>query len=131
MLQSPEIPERLPASVTWNCSVSHWPLFQRHFRCNLRQECASGEDEVQCPYSPCSHGGVNLQSHCYFIVASEKGYVWTEAQQECRKAGGSLASLASVREWNDVMSLLHFDTTRHETRMAVGLASTAPDLPFM
>ena len=50
----------------WNCSVPHWPRFKRHFRCNMRLECANEEDEAECPYSFCDHGLVRTYRHCYF-----------------------------------------------------------------
>ena len=129
VLQSSEIPKRLPSTITWNCSVPHWPRFQRHFHCNLRQECASGEDEVQCPYYPCSHGGVSFQGHCYFFTNCGKKRSWLEAHKDCREAGGYMASLTTAREWGDVNTWLSLDATwRH---IFVGLTSVSPRLPHM
>ena len=130
LLQGPEIPERLSGSNTWNCSMPHWWRFKRHFRCNLRQECVNGEDEVQCPYSPCSHGGVSIAHHCYFYV---KRYVtWLTAQRECRKLGAYLASLASPREWIDVLSWLRLVMRFNwKSRMHIGLMPAPPNLPYM
>ena len=107
LLQPSEIPERLAINNTWNCSKPHWLRLQRHFRCNLRQECASGEDEAWCPYSPCEHGGVSFYGHCYFLVEKDVKVSWLQAQEECRDAGAYLASLATYREWTDVMKWLH------------------------
>ena len=107
VLQASQIPERLQDTTTWNCSVPHWPRFRRHFRCNLRQDCASGEDEVQCPYSPCEHGGVSFQDQCYFFMENYNNVSWGLAQVECRKVGAYLASLTTHREWTDVMNWLH------------------------
>ena len=109
--------------------MPHWPHFQRHFRCNLRQECAGGEDEVQCPYSPCSHGGVSFQGHCYFFTNCGKKRSWLEAHKDCREAGGYMASLTTAREWGDVNTWLSLDATwRH---IFVGLTSVSPRLPHM
>ena len=129
-VQASEIPERL-ANNTWNCSVPHWPRFQNHFRCNLRQECVSREDEVQCPYSPCNHGGVIFAGHCYFYLTSNASISWNEAQPECRKVGAYMASLTTPREWSDVSSWLRLETRWQETEMYLGLASTSPSVPFM
>ena len=129
MSQSPEIPERLPTSPTWNCSVPHWPRFQRHFHCNLRQECVGGEDEVQCPYFPCSHGGVSFQGHCYFLAKSSRRRTWLQGHGDCQRAGGYMASLTTPREWGDVMTWLSLDTTWN--RVFFGLASASPRLPLM
>ena len=107
VLQASQIPERLEDTTTWNCSVPHWPLFRRHFRCNRRQDCASGEDEVQCPYSPCEHGGVSFQGQCYFIMENYNNANWGLAQEECRKVEAYLASLTTHRKWTDVMNWLH------------------------
>ena len=134
LLQSSEIPGRL-ANNTWNCSVQHWPRFQRHFCCNLRQECVSGEDEVQCPFSPCSHGGVSFAGHCYFTITSNVTATHLEARQECRKVGAHLASLTSPREWSDVTSWLFLAAPlfndENEWSLYVGVASAPPTLPFM
>ena len=86
-------------SNSWNCSVPHWPRFRRHFRCNMRQECANEEDEIQCPYSYCRHGGVRLDGLCFFYVVKDEGISWLEAQRECRLMGANLASLSSFRKW--------------------------------
>ena len=42
-----------------------------------------------------------------------------------------MASLTSLREWGDVMSWLHFDTTWDKSLMAFGLATATPDVPPM
>ena len=107
VLQAPEIPERLAGTTTWNCSVPQWPRFRRHFLCNLRQDCVSRDDEAQCPYSPCEHGGVSFHGQCYFIRVTNISISWGEAQNECRKVGAYLASLTTRREWTDVMYWLH------------------------
>ena len=52
----------------WNCSVPHWPDFQRHFRCNLETECASGEDEENCPYGHCGPGRLSAGKVCPLII---------------------------------------------------------------
>ena len=129
--QPSEIPEQFSSSNTWNCSVPHWPRFQRHFRCNMRQECVSGEDEVQCPYSPCSHGGVRLGRHCYFLAETYTAISWNEAQQKCRKQAAYLASLTSPREWSDVMSWLRLRIPSIKYHVYIGLASVPPNFPFM
>ena len=135
LLQSSEIPERVAGNNTWNCSVPFWPHFQRHFRCNLRQECVNGEDEVLCPYSTCRHGGVSFAGHCYFMVSSDSEVPWIEAQQGCRKVGAYLASLTSPGEWSDVMSWLHLShpPPDHTTSNCIllGLATTLPNQPHM
>ena len=129
-LQTSEIPLRLAGKATWNCSVPHWPRFQRHFRCNLRQECINREDEVQCPYSPCSHGGVSIAGHCYFVVTLDRneGVKWSEAVVECRKVGAYLATLTSYEEWSVVMFWL--DRAGH-TNVHIGLRFSSPSLPSM
>ena len=136
LLQSPDVPERLTSNNTWNCSVPLWPHFKRHFRCNLRQECFNGEDEVQCPYSSCRHGGVSFHGHCYFIFEPDTRLTWFEARQECRKTRAYLASLTSAGEWSDVMTWLHLRSTRLKAglgikRIYIGLATTTPNLPYM
>ena len=132
-LQSSEIPQRL--SKTWNCSVPHWPHFERHFRCNMRQECASSKDEVECPYSLCAHGGVSFFGHCYFIIRLKSWRTWDAARKECRKFGASLASLTSPREWSDVMRWLHLGVPwligYTEKTLSIGLQSAPPSLPNM
>ena len=107
MFQSSEIPGQTADPSTWNCSVPHWPRFQRHFRCNLRQDCASGEDEDQCPYSPCEREGVSFHGQCYFILVNNVKVTWHDARRECRKSGAYLASLTTHREWTHVMNWLH------------------------
>ena len=134
ILQVPEVPGSLAGNSTWNCSVPHWPRFQRHFRCNLRQECAGGEDEVRCPYSPCRHGGVSFAGHCYFFL-TDVNVVWSAAHDECRKFGAYMVSLTSPREWSDVMSWLHLGVPWLKKNMLmvvyVGLAPALSSVPFM
>ena len=131
LLQPSEIPEQLAG--IWNCSVSQWPRFKRHFRCNMRQECANGEDETECPYSHCDHGGVRIDRHCYFYVVNNVGITWLEAQRECRLKGAQLASLSSLDRWNGVMTWLRWRSQWRDGGMVmyVGLTSAPPGLPFM
>ena len=135
VLQASEIPERLAGTTTWNCSVPQWPRFRRHFRCDLHQDCASGEDEVQCSYSPCEHGGVSFHSHCYFIMLTNKSISWGEAYNECRKVGAYLASLTTRREWTDVMYWLHLAVPwllwTRDKLIYVGILDAPASLPHM
>ena len=134
VLQSSELPQRLAGTNnTWNCSVRHWPRFQRHFRCNMRQECAHGEDETECPYSYCSHGGVRIDRHCYFYVVNDVGLTCREAQRECGLMGANLASLTSLGSWNGVMTWLHLHSLWKDgdTYTNIGLTSAQPALPYM
>ena len=131
MFQLSEIPERLAS--TWNCSVPHWPRFQRHFRCNMRQECADENDESECPYSFCDHRGIRVDRHCYFYVENDVRISWFEARHECHLKGAKLASLSSLGKWNSVMTWLHWHPPRSEKSryLAIGMTSTPPGLPFM
>ena len=135
LLQSSNVPESLPGNNTWNCSVPHWSSFQRHFLCNLRQECANGEDEAQCPYAPCDRGGISFAGQCYFLVTDDTDITWKKAQTLCRNAGAYIVSLASPREWSDVMTWLHLAVPWLERRMYIitylGLASPPSTLPSM
>ena len=131
LLKVSEIPVELAGKNTWNCSVPHWPRFQRHFRCNLRQECVQGEDEIQCPYSR-SQEGVSFGHRSYFFVTRGDDVSWAEGQSECRKAGAHLASLTSPRIWSDVMSWLHLGLPWLTFyRVYIGLKSVPPSLPYM
>ena len=133
--QSSEVPERLSGRNTWNCSVPHWPRFKRHFRCNLRQECIGREDEERCPYSSCRRGGVSFGHRCYFFIESEVRIHWREAQQQCRKQGANLASLALPREWSDVVTWIHLhmpeERRQRDMTLYVGLTSAPLSLPYM
>ena len=117
----------------WNCSVSAWPSFRRHFRCNMRKECVNEEDEIQCPYSYCSHGGVRIDRRCFFYVLKNEPVSWFGAQRECRLMGASLASLTSLHTWNGVMTWLHLDSRWRDGLkfMHVGLTSAPQGLPYM
>ena len=135
VLQAAEVPGRL-ANNTWNCSVPSWPRFRRHFLCDLRQDCAGGEDEVQCPYSPCNkQGGVRLRGHCYFFIELFTRLTWQQGQDECRKVGADLASLTSRREWIDVMYWLQLGVPwlLKRTRKAIylGAVRAPPSMPHM
>nr|KAG5696488.1 hypothetical protein BaRGS_016527 [Batillaria attramentaria] len=44
------LPEQLPDG-TWNCSVPYFGEFRQHFPCDVKPQCAAGEDEVDCPYT--------------------------------------------------------------------------------
>ena len=131
VLQPFETPQHLAG--TWNCSVPHWPRFQRHFRCNMRQECANEEDETECPHSSCEHGGVRIEHDCYFYVVHNIGITWFEAQRKCRLKGAQLASLSSPAKWNGIMTWLRWRTQwrRRINGMFVGLKSAPQGLPFM
>ena len=141
LLQPFETPERLAGilnygqRITWNCSVPHWPRFQRHFRCNMRQECANEEDETECPYSSCEHGGVRIHHACYFYVVNNVGMTLIEGKRECRFKRAQLASLSSLAKWNGVMTWLHWRNQWRdpfgEKFMFVGLKSAPQGLPFM
>ena len=131
VLQPFKTPQHLEG--TWNCSVPHWPRFQRHFRCNMRRECANEEDETECPYSSCEHGGVRIDHACYFYVENNWSITWLEAQHECRLKGAQLASMSSLSKWHRVMAWLHWRSQWRDGGMAmfVGLKSASQGLPFM
>ena len=135
ILQSSELHERGTNSETWNCSVQHWTRYQRHFRCNLRQECVSGEDELHCPYAPCQNGGVSFAGHCYFFLATDDRVTRSSAERECRMAGANVVSLASPREWSDVISWLHMGIPWLDTPaymiLYLGLMQPTSTSPFM
>ena len=54
--------------------MPHWADFQQHLQCNLRVECASGEDEAQCPYTTddCGPGRISIDGVCYVYVVPEE-----------------------------------------------------------
>ena len=134
VLQPSEVPGRLAGTNSpWNCSVQHWPHFQRHFRCNMRQECVNKEDEIQCPYSSCDHGGVRIKRYCYFYVVSNVSLSWLQAQLECRLMGARLASLSSLHKWNGVMTWLSWRQgwRDRDALMYVGLTSVPQGMPYM
>ena len=138
VLQSSEIPHHIEGtSSTWNCSVQLWPSFRRHFRCNMRQECANREDEIECPYSYCSQGGLLIDHRCYFHPKRYIHLSWFDAQQQCRLLGANLASLTSLRQWNGVMTWLNLRPQalilgRRISLCAVaGLKSAPQRLPFV
>ena len=117
-------------------SVPHWTRFQRHFRCNLRQECVSGENELHCPYAPCQNGGVSFAGHCYFFLATDDDRVTrSSAERECRMAGANVVSLASPGEWSDVISWLHMGIPWLDTPaymiLYLGLMQPTSTSPFM
>ena len=99
----------------------------------MRQECAKEEDETECPYSSCEHGGVRIHHDCYFIVVNNVGMTWLQAQRECRLKGAQLASLSSLAKWNGVMTWLHWHSQWRDGGkvMFVGFKSAPQGLPFM
>ena len=141
VLQSSEVPDSLSDDNTWNCSVPHWPRFQRHFRCNLREECVNGR-RGPVPLLPLHQWGGQFRGQCFFYLQHRRKVSWSGAQVVCREVGAYLASLTSPREWSDVMSWLHLGTWEPFRRivfnpkfnralLVVGLASAAPSLPYM
>ena len=137
-------PLRLPDG-TWNCSVANWPDFRHHFPCNLRAECARGEDEEQCPYNRprCGRGRLSVGGRCYYIRSFQRleklvslsilreGYVrvsWKAAEERCRQEGGHLASLSSYREMADVRQLLF---SSDDEPFFIGMIPVERSVPYL
>ena len=114
--------------------MPHWPDFQPHLACDQRRDCLGGEDERDCPYRRCRHGGLAITDRCYFPVTPDTALSWIDAQLGCRRYGAHLASLTSPGEWYDVMRWLRTDTDRGggwHNALYVGLASVTSEMPHM
>ena len=98
------------SSGLFNCSVSHYAIFQQHLDCNLERECQGGEDEGgHCPFSsPLCDGWVDAQGKCYFLVVGEDHVTWQSAHAKCRKRGGDLAMMKTPREWTALWKLYDY-----------------------
>ncbi|KAL8602213.1 hypothetical protein ACOMHN_022726 [Nucella lapillus] len=99
--KAPNIPRQVEKQHLWNCSVNYWPELQAHFDCNLLAECAGGEDESRCFYTPCGNKGVLLGDLCYFLLGAPSGVTWHEANERCSRHGGRLAALKDpgIKQW--------------------------------
>ena len=108
----------------WNCSVPHWPDFHRHLLCNLVRECAGGEDEMDCSYTPCGthNHSVEFAGACYSLHRSLAGVTWREADINCSQLGARLVSFNTPEEWNYVTQTLRVDwLARDQYKTLVGL----------
>ena len=127
------LPQRLEDG-TWNCSVPHWADFQQHLQCNLRVECASGEDEAQCPYTTddCGPGRISIDGVCYVYVVPEEAVSWVEADNNCRLGNSRLASLETEEEWIRVTRFLtEFGGLSETNPLYIGLKLSVGQLPDM
>ena len=103
-----EKPEKLPGGK-WNCSVPNWSELLQHFPCNLKADCAAGEDEADCPYtSPlCPLGQFHYGHSCYLYVKPDELMSWNDVSADCQLRGGHLVTFNDWAEWDYVTSVLH------------------------
>ena len=122
--QRSSTPEKL-SDGRWNCTVPHWKDFKPHLACNLKTECAFGEDEQGCRHQTCGKGGFMVQGQCYMLVHPNEPLTYYEAKEGCASLGGFLASLNNRFEKDAVLQTLW---TRHRYfGCHVGLAFAAPE----
>ena len=93
ILQSHKLPQRV-LNGEWNCSVDYWGDFRGHLLCNLQTQCAGGEDEQDCGYTTCTHGGFWLHGVCYVITQPENDITFIQAYDICRQINGRPPSFA-------------------------------------
>ncbi|KAL8612844.1 hypothetical protein ACOMHN_038099 [Nucella lapillus] len=123
---------RQTSEGVWNCSVATWASFRQHFPCNLESNCLHSEDEAHCPYvsTSCGPGGIRAGRGCY--VLRNLGQVklsYGAMKERCQGRGhGSLVSLNTVQEWQDVWHVLR--QGRWE-KILVGLQPVPPTWPPM
>ncbi|XP_076442765.1 uncharacterized protein LOC143281438 [Babylonia areolata] len=119
------------AGGQWNCTVPHWPQFSQHFPCNLESNCINSEDEVECDYitAGCGQGVITAGDGCYvFWNLGQDKQTYRMMKEWCEARGGSLASLNTVQEWEDVYRMLH---QGHWKRVLVGLQPVPDEWPYM
>ena len=124
-----QTPEML-ANGMWNCSVAVWNSIKDHFPCDLKAQCAGGEDEKGCPYSSplCAPGEFFFGHSCYSYVKNKLDINWTFASVQCQTRGGHLASLNDMAEWRNVMKMLRQYVV---DRAFSGLRTATSSLPQM
>ena len=125
--QAPELPQHL-SSREWNCSTDYWNDFRDHLLCNLQTQCAGAEDEQNCGYPMCSHGGFWLHGVCFVIKLPEHDISFMQAYDSCRKINGRLPSFASEQKRK---RFVDFVLPRSKLAMYMDVRSTMPDVPEM
>lgn len=123
------LPQRVDDNL-WNCSVPWWHDFQEHLLCNWRPECFDGKDELACSYeapvSTCSSEGFAQMGRdgCFALLTPKQPISWNDASTLCLLRGARLASLSTLKKWNDVTRFLV--TYGVDTRIYIGLKTAAP-----
>ena len=109
--------------------MTHWPDFQPHLACNLKTECASGEDEQGCRHQTCGQGGFVVEGRCYVLGHPEEPLTFYEAREKCINFGGYLASFNTRSEMDAVIDTMWSRSRNFDFH--VGLTFTAPNLDLM
>ncbi|CAB1318008.1 unnamed protein product, partial [Coregonus sp. 'balchen'] len=113
-----ESPPRVPVQPGTSVRKTHLqPLFSQvrlserptYSPCSARYVCQ--KDPPTAPVQPeeagsCSGPWIPYAARCYRLQRTKK--TWTEAQMECRKDGGDLASIHNIEQHSFVMSQLGY-----------------------
>jgi hypothetical protein len=97
------VPQQLDNGM-FNCSVGHYPAFQKHLACNLLTECLAGEDENErCWFSSqACRGKMASESKCLFTVFQEeiKNVSDTDTDTHTDAVRSALSGFGYVRKLN-------------------------------
>lgn len=124
------LPEQAPDGK-WNCSVPHWTDFSRHFLCDLKVQCARGEDELTCPYTMerCGLGFITVYDSCFEYVKTDRSVSWDEAADLCQQRGSSLPALKTWELWRSFVQFLNSGFMW--SYAVIGLQTAPQGLPHM
>ena len=129
VLSQPDSTPEMTSKSEWNCTVDYWEDFLPHLACNLRRECAAGEDEHHCHYQPCQTGGFTAHGGCYLLVRTEAPIPFDAARQECQQRDGYLVSFNTVVEMEAVTEAVWARSRKFD--FIVGLTSAPASLQSM